>query len=305
MLVAALSVSLLLQAPGVTPGYSTDALRELVASASATNARVPAMLASYTATVETEAALIGVDQRSREQTILLEQVARAVTWDRSGADEQRAVAYRSAGSVMTGATVLRLPSWIVPVLYGNRFGLLFGPAPASSRSRKPDDKPPRRVESIHPLSARRDEIYRFTLGDTIAVIRPGARDIPVVRIRVEPAAVPAVATTVLRGELMVDAATHQLISLRGEILEVGGTRSLASRVRGSLYEAVGYLDLQSREIDGRYWLPGTQRIELQIASPLAGDARAVWRFQTRFDDIAVATNDSATTAAGGGDTLAA
>src|SRR5688500_14470002 len=131
MLVAALSVSLLLQAPGVTPGYSSDALRELVASASATNARVPATLASYTATAETEAAMIGVDQRSREQTILLEQIAQAVTWARSGTVEQRVVGYRSQASVMTGATALSLPSWIVPVLYGNRFGLLFGPAPAS------------------------------------------------------------------------------------------------------------------------------------------------------------------------------
>src|SRR5688500_3921917 len=131
MLLVALAIPLLLQPPATRPGYSSDALRALVTVASEPNARVPAMLASYTATVETEAAMIGVDQRSREQTILLEQVAQAVTWDRSGTVEQRVVGYRSQASVMTGATVLSLPSWIVPVLYGNRFGLLFGPAPAS------------------------------------------------------------------------------------------------------------------------------------------------------------------------------
>lgn len=304
MLLIALSVPLLLQAPAGDPGYATDALRELVRAAAETNARVPAGLASYTATAETEVALVGVDQRSHEQTMLLEQIAQSVAWDRTGQLDQWVIGYRSQSSVITTLTALSLASWIVPVLYGNRFGLLFGPAPAS-RKRKPTDKPPRRVESIHPLSPRRDEIYRFSGGDTIVVIRPGARTIPVVRIRVEPVVAPAVATNVLRGELMVDAASHQLISLRGEILEVGGRGSVGRRLRSGLFTAVGYVDFQSREVDARFWLPGAQRIELQISSSLAGDGRAVWRFQTRFDDIAVATNDSVGATGTGADTLAA
>src|SRR5687767_4869025 len=157
MLLATLALPLLFQNAVAQPGYSSEALRELVSSASSTNARVPAMLASYRARAETEAAMIGVDQRSREQAILIEQIAQSVSWDRSGAVEQRVIGYRSQSSVMTATTALSLPSWIVPVLYGNRFGLLFGPAPASSRPRKPDERPRRRTDSIHPLSGRRDE----------------------------------------------------------------------------------------------------------------------------------------------------
>src|SRR5688500_4745171 len=184
MLLTLLPIALLLQAPAAAPGYSTEALRDLVRAASGTNARVPAGLASYTAVAETEVALVGVDQRSREQTVLLEQVAQTLTWDRTGHLDQRVIGYRSQASVLTTLTALSLPSWIVPVLYGNQMGVMFGAAPA--RRRKPGDKPPRRVESIHPLAARRDELYRFSGGDTVAVVRPGGRSIPAVRERVEP-----------------------------------------------------------------------------------------------------------------------
>ncbi len=303
MLLTLFPFALLLQAPATGPGYATESLRDLVRVASETNARVPDGLASYTAIAETEVAVVGVDQRSREQTILLEQIAQSLAWDRTGQLDQRVVGYRSQASVLTTLTALSLPSWVVPVLYGNRFVLMFGAAPA--RKRKPTDKPPRPSDSIHPLSSRRDEIYRFSGGDTVAVVRPGGRSIPVVRVRVEPVIAPVIATTALRGELMVDAVSHHLISMRGELLEVGGRSSIVTRLREGLFSAVGYIDLQGREIDGRFWLPGVQRIELQIASPLAGDGRAVWRFQTRYDDIAVTVLDSIASPGGATDTLAA
>ena len=99
------------------------------------------------------------------------------------------------------------------------------------------------------------------------------------RVRVEPAAVPKVETTVLRGELMLDAATHQLISLRGEILEVGGPRSVAKRLREGMFTAVGYLDLQSRETMAA---SGCRVPNASSSNRLAARRRrrAVWRFRT-------------------------
>ena len=291
MLAILTSFALVVQPPVNGPRYSTDVLRELVRAAAETNVRVPASLASYTATVQTEAALVSVDSRQREQSVQVEQIAQAISWDRRGQVDQRVIGYRSQASVFTGFTTLTVPTWVVPVLYGNRFSLFFGPR---QRTRASRDSTPRarRVDAVHPLAADRDEVYRFSGGDTVAVVRPGARSIPVVRVHVEPAVTPAVRTTVLRGEILIEAATHHLIAMRGEILEIGGPVSLLARAGRQLVQAVGYVDFQSQEVEQRYWLPATQRIELQIGSPLAGDARAVWRFQSRFDDIAIVQTDT-------------
>ena len=198
--------------------------------------------------------------------------------------------------MFTGLTALSVPSWVVPVLYGNRFSLFFGPRADSTRGRaraaQDSVGPARRLDAIHPLAAGRDAIYRYSGGDTVAVVRPGGRSIPVVRVRVEPAGEPAVRTSVLRGELLLDASTSQLIAMRGELLEIGGRTGVLGQLRKQLVRAVAYIHFESREVEQRYWLPATQRIELQIASPFAGDARFVWRFNSRFDDVDVAMTDT-------------
>ena len=297
MLVLFLPLTLAVQQPAAAPQYATDALRELVRAAAETNIRVPPGLASYRATVETEVALVGVDARGREQSVQVEQVAQQITWDRAGRLDQRVIGYRTQASVFTGLTALSVPTWVVPVLYGNRFSLFFGPRTDSARRRRQATAqdttgPTRRLDAMHPLAANRDAIYRYSGGDTVAVVRPGGRSIPVVRVHVEPANPPPIRTSVLRGEILLDAATSQLIAMRGELLEIGGTTSLLGRLRNQLFHAVAYIDFESREVEQRYWLPATQRIELQIASPLAGEARYVWRFNSRFDDIEVTRADT-------------
>ena len=294
LVIRLLLLALALQQPVSDPRYSSDALRELVKAAAETNIRVPQGLASYTATVETEVVLASVDHRGREQSVQVEQVAQAIGWGRSGRLGEQVIGYRVQASVFTGVTALTIPTWVVPVLYGNRFSLLFGPR-QDARTRGDSARAMRRVQAVHPLAADRDEIYRFAGGDTIAIIRPGGRSISVVQVLVEPATTPSIRTSVLRGEILIDASTHQLIAMRGEILQIGGSTSLLARVGGQLVEAIAYVDFQSREVEGRFWLPATQRIELQIASPLAGDARAVWRFNSRFDDIEIAWGDTTAT----------
>ncbi len=291
MLLVLLPLALAIQQPAVDPQYSSDALRELIRAAAATNIRVPRGLASYTATVETEVALVSVNSRAREQSIQVEQVAQSIAWDRTGQVDQRVVGYRSQASMFTGLTALTVPTWVVPVLYGNRFSLFFGPR-AGARASRDTAATVRRVDAVHPLAADRDAIYRFSGGDTVAVVRPGAHGIPVVRVHVDPAGLPSVRTTALRGEILIDAATHQLVALRGELVEIGGAASLLARAGRQLMQAVAYVDFQSREVEQLYWLPAVQRIELQIASPMAGDARAVWRFQSRFDDVEIVQSDT-------------
>ena len=308
MLNVLLALTLAVQQPGSRPSYSSDALRELVRAAAETNILVPPGIAAYTATVETETALVGVDSRGREQSVQVEQVAQQVRWERTGRFDERVVGYRTQASVFTGLTALRVPTWVVPVLYGNRFSLFFGPRTDSTgrrreRASRDSAGPTRRLDAIHPLAANRDAVYRYSGGDTVATVRPGGRSIPVVRVLVEPATEPPVRTSVLRGEILLDAATSQLIAMRGELLEVGGRTSILGHVRRQLVQAVAYIDFESREVEQRFWLPATQRIELQIASPFSGDARFVWRFNSRFDDLEIAWTDTTLTPAP--DTLAA
>src|SRR5687768_241666 len=130
-----LPLTLAVQQPAGTPQYSSDALRELVRAAAETNIRVPPGIASYTSAVETEIALVGVDSRGREQSVQVEQVAQRITWERTGRLDQRVIGYRTQSSVFTGLTAFNVPSWVVPVLYGNRFSLFFGPR-ADSGSRR-------------------------------------------------------------------------------------------------------------------------------------------------------------------------
>jgi hypothetical protein len=81
--------------------------------------------------------------------------------------------------------------WIVPILYGERIDLVRtgGPVYAESGALL-------RRRALHPFAPNREDVYRFSGGDTVDVITLPARVIPIVRIRVEPrgAAGPADAT---------------------------------------------------------------------------------------------------------------
>jgi hypothetical protein len=73
------------------------------------------------------------------------------------------------------------------------------------------------------------------------------------------------------------------------------SRGLLARAVVGAVDAVGFLDYENAEWSRAYWLPTTQRIELQAAAPVFGEGRAVFRIVSRVDDIVV--NDTALDAA--------
>jgi len=284
--------------------YSTAAVRALVERASVRNRRVPESLRSYRANVESELAIIARQADGVEQTFAVEQTMSAVHWQRDGAYEQHVVGYRSQSvGVTVSAVGLFRQAWTVPILYGNRIALFFGqPEPPVAgdqhQGRHARHRRAATTLAVHPFSDDRERVYRFSGGDTVVTLRPGGRDIPIVRVRVDPRPAHAVAPTVVfRGDIELDAERAQIVRMRGYFVTVGRRRSVRARVLASQVEAVAYVELENGEFEQRYWLPTYQRVEAQAAVPLLGDHRAVFRVVSRFRRVAVNPGDAPATPA--------
>jgi len=275
--------------PPVDSVYSTTRVRHLVERASVANRRVPEGLAGYEARVESEMAFIARQPDGIEQTFTVEQAATTVHWDRSGRFEQRVVGYRSQSvGVTISAVGLFRQAWVVPILYGNRMALLFGQQDSTRRKARGQRRRANAVVAVHPFAEDRQRLYRFSGGDTVVTVKPGRREIPIVRIHVEPYGDRLTReTTVFRGDIELDEQRAQIVRMRGYFATIGSKSSGLSRLVASQVEAIAYLELENGEFEGRYWLPTYQRIEAQAAIALLGDQRAVFRVISRFRNMTV------------------
>ena len=290
--------------PQVDSVYSTTRVRQLVERASVSNQRVPDGLARYDAQVESEMAFIARQPDGIEQTFTVEQAATMVHWERSGQFEQRVVGYRSQSvGVTLSAVGLFQQAWVVPILYGNRMTLLFGQQGSTRRKTPGQRRRANAVVAVHPFAEDRDRLYRFSGGDTVVTIRLDGREIPIVRVHVEPHGdrLTREATT-FRGDIELDEQRAQIVRMRGYFETVGPRPRGRSRLLASQVEAIAYLELENGEFEGRYWLPTYQRIEAQAAIALLGDQRAVFRVISRFRNMTVNALRS-TTAVAFGDSI--
>ena len=275
--------------------YSTPAVRALVMRAVTSNRRVPDSLLAYRARVESEMAFIARQPDGAEQTFTIEQTESIARWERSGHYEQRVIGYRSQSVGLTVSAVgMFRQAWTIPVLYGNRIALLFGsPEPRSRRQarRRRSDT----TLAVHPFAEDREHVYRYSGGDTVVTINPGGRDIPVVRVHVEPSSKRLTRkTAAFRGDIELDAQRAQIVRMRGYFVTIDPRPSFRERVFAAQIEAIGYVELENGEFEQQYWLPTTQRIEAQAAISLLGDQRAVFRVISRFRQMEVnaAADDS-------------
>jgi hypothetical protein len=295
MLPFLLAASLTTQGGGQPPGdtapatYATAAVRTLVERASLNNRRVPDSLYAYRAAVESEIALVARQADGVEQTFAVEQIESVVRWQRDGRYEQRVIGYRSqsVGLAVSAMGMFR-QAWTVPILYGNRIALFFGRPDSSARGGRPRPPRPRQrpdgpATVVHPFADDRARVYRFSGGDTVATLKPGGRDIPIVRIRVDasPRGVTQ-PTMVFRGDIELDADRAQIVRMRGHFVTIGRRSGVRTRLLASQVDAVAYVELENGEFEQRYWLPTYQRIEAHAAVPLLGDQRAVFRVVSRF-----------------------
>ena len=172
-----------------TPTYSSPSLEAFIAEAVVANRLPPPELLGYSARVESELSLLVRDTLGRERIAQVEQVAMSASWRRGADYALRVIGYRSqtVGVPYSALSIAR--SWTVPYLYGDRLTLGVdvgqGGAPASGKTGT--DSSGRRsrgdtLRAIHPLAIDRAAYYRYSGGDTVAVLRSRARAIPIARV---------------------------------------------------------------------------------------------------------------------------
>jgi len=218
-------------------------------------------------------------------SLSIEQVASTLTWDRTGRYMQQVTGYRTQ-AIATNISSLGLfrGGWAIPSLYGNRLALLFGRDTSTSWQRRSRMQGRDPLYAIHPLGDERERTYRFRGGDVVQTVRTAEREIPVRRIDITPRRGLPKGTVVFVGTLDLDATRWQIVRLRGHFAQVGERNDRNLLTRGSGFEGIAYVEAVNAEVDGRFWLPAYQRFEVQGASPMAGEARAIVRIVTRFLD---------------------
>jgi hypothetical protein len=260
--------------------YSSPAVESIVNRAAELNSRVPAGLESYRARVETELSFVRAEPDGRETLLQLEQVASDVYWRRDGGVLQRMLGYRSQtlGASFSGLSFFDVP-WLVPILYGERIDLVRTGGPAYT-----EGGALLRRRALHPFAPTREDVYRFSGGDTVDVITLPRRVIPIVRIRVEPRAQPRLPTLLFHGDIDLDLTRMHIVRMQGRLIPSGRARSALDVVA----QGVLFVSFETAEYDEGYWLPRTQRFEAQAVTRL-GEERVLFRAVSRFVDIH--TND--------------
>ncbi|MDQ8153177.1 MAG: hypothetical protein P3B98_00830 [Gemmatimonadota bacterium] len=276
-----------------TATYESARLKTIITDAARFNRRVPPGLGTYRAQVESEISIGSQRPDKGELSFSVEQVASELTWNRTGAFEQRVKGYRlqSLGLQFASIGFFR-NAWAVPSLYGNRLALLFG---RDSTSRPPPVGRQRTyratVFAVHPLAEDRESVYRFRGGDTVVVLRMNGREIPILRVEVEPRPDVPDETVIFTGELDLDATRKHLVRMRGYFARVGGPKPKFDLLSQSRLQGIAFVELVNSELDQLYWLPSYQRFEAQAAAPFIGDARAVFRIVSRFRQYEITAPD--------------
>jgi hypothetical protein len=292
-----------------TAAGRTDSVRTPLAAllerAVRNNRLVPAALAGYRSTAESEITTLARRAEGTEAIAAVEQIASTVSWQRNGSFEQRIVGQRTlAVGAQPSFAGFFSQSYLIPILYGNRILLFFGASSQrDSSARRGAARPQQRrgnaapgteasridsqLVAVHPLAEARDRYYTFSGGDTVVTLQPGSgRRVPIVRVTVTPRTDVPGRRFVFAGEMDLDASRDQLVRLRGQFLILGPRQlSLRERILSSTVDALGFFELVNSEVDGKWWIPTYQRFDGQIVSPLLTEARLVFRIVTRFTGV--------------------
>jgi len=280
--------------------YSSAALASFIAAAAEANRVPPAALRGYRARIESELALIVRDTLGRERSAQIEQLAMTADWRRNQRYDLRVIGYRSESVGVPYSALSFARSWTIPYLYGDRLtlGVDFTRAGGPERTQRSDStkrsnsRARDTLRAVHPLAADRDRFYRFSGGDTVAVLRSRDRGIPIVRVHVRPvfdSVTRELRIGAFEGEIDFDAIRHQIVRMRGQFVATPGPRRerpLLARLPGIV--AVAYVEYVNSEVNGQYWLPAFQRSEFQASLAPLGSQRSIFRLVSRFSDVDVA-----------------
>ena len=275
--------------------YSTPVLRDFVALAASGNHEPPPALRGYRARVQTELSFVLRDTLGREQTTQIEQLAATAVWQRDRRYDVHVIGYRSQSMGNPFSALTFVGGWTVPTLYGERLEIGIEPVASRRPKRAKEDS----VHVVHPLAQDRDRYYRFSGGDTIAVVHTVSGDVPIARVHVVPISDTTFRLGVFEGDLDFDATRHALVRLRGRFLVVGHVpkhRPFSERIPGLV--GVAYAELVNAQLEGEYWLPTYQRTEFQATFAAFGDVRSVFRLVSNFSEYAIARGADSSMLAG-------
>lgn len=270
---------------------ATPAICDVVDRAAAAN-RLPGRLASYTAKVELEAAVISVKQQFVDGPTAVQQVETDVRWERGGPFYQRGVGTRSRFTEvpLTGMRYL-LIGWITPITYGDRFAVFGKQSGVDAAEAGPSDVDPDFVYAVHPFASDRARYYRFIAMDTVKVVFPDSTR-TVLRVRVVLSRMPTDRHLLVDGYVDVDPVTFQTAAIRGKLISTGEPYRAMSMFGAVHIPSPYYFELVNTPDSSGVWLPATQRFEWQ-GRPMGieGAARAL-RITSHFRDR-LATNSAA------------
>ena len=262
----------------------------MVARAAESNRLPPTSLRGYRSRIETETALIIRDTLGREHSAEIEQISSEGRWSRDGQYELHIQGYRSQNVGVPYSTLSIVRAWTVPTLYGERLSLGADFAMANRSDT---------FVAVHPFAADRERFYKFSGGDTVTVLRIGARRVPIARVRVTPNVRGTSRWRVFDGEIDLDADRYQIVRMRGRFGAAGGESGPPNRLAQLTgIAAAAYVEFVNAEVDGKYWLPASQRTEFQASFPFLGQERPVFRIVSTISDIVASDSSGASADAG-------
>lgn len=290
-----LSLLLLLQ-QSPDSGYSSAALRATIDRAVVQNAVAAIQVRSFAANYQSSIAVLKRLPEHIEGSSAVDQVAGVYRWSRSGVYEQHVIGrrIRTTGKALP-PTGLPANGWVIPPPVGEAFCPLVPSRAVVTMAVMDSLESPTCDGPLHPLSLDRDELYRFSGGDTTALERHDGRVERLVRIEVWPRADFSGQAAAFRGSIYLDPENGHLRRIRGQVLSLGGPAPTGlAGILATTFSSALMMDLELDEVPGVGLVPTYQWIELQVRQPLTSDIYTVIRMVTRLRDL------SSTEAPGGG-----
>ena len=249
---------------------ATQALCELVARAAQVN-QLPGNLASYTADVESEVAVITIRPDRIDSPDAVEEFRSQVTWHRDAPFERHTIGYRSRNAALPIAPVrYLLMGTIVPLTYGDRIAVLPRNVGRDSVGAHALDLD--LVYAVHPLARDRAEHYRYVRADTADARLHDGSTVRVVRLQVERREVPRDRRLLFTGVVQLTLDGLHLVSMRGRLDASGPTFTVDRAFRLVRKPRETFINLENAPDPSGVWLPRYQRFEYQ--GPRAPGGRA-------------------------------
>lgn len=251
--------------------------------------RTPGRIASYTADVQSEAAVISVRAGFVDGPSSIESYASTVSWDRDGEFRQHAIGFRARSANLPMSTVRwLLLGWITPMTYGDHIAIFGRQAGGDSLVPGHRGIDPGLVYAISPLGAESHRYYRFTRVDTTRAGRFDGDTLTVYRMSVEPISLPRERRLLFRGAVDLVPGSLQIVRMRGSLESSGEQFELYRGLRFASVPKVSYCDLVNAPAADGTWLPSVQRFEWHGTSAPGGGTSAL-RVVSIFRNLTVDT----------------